>query len=127
MLYAVRFSGYKIDTFCQIFCDFSEVCRLGYLKPFPCKGSRSELFTNSLPRKGMETFSMHNFLLIFASLQTHCPARGWKLSKLTSSAICTNTLQTHCPARGWKPQASKFLEVPFSTLQTHCPARGWKR
>ena len=52
---AVRLSDDKIDAFLKTFSDFSEVCRLGGLKPYPCKVSRSELFTNTSPRKGMET------------------------------------------------------------------------
>ena len=105
MLYAVRFSGYKIDTFLKIFCVFQEVCRLEYLKPFTCKGSRSELFTNSLPRKGMETsggVNRHRFLS-FPTLQTHCPERGWKpIPSPVHPKDWRTPLQTHCPERGWK-------------------------
>ncbi|OYE01071.1 hypothetical protein [Nostoc sp. 'Peltigera membranacea cyanobiont' 232] len=36
------------------------------------------------------------------------------------------TLQSHCPARGWKRFLACVL-ADIETLQTHCPERGWKR
>jgi len=36
------------------------------------------IFTNSLPRKGMETVGADVGADETLALQTHCPARGWK-------------------------------------------------
>ncbi len=88
MLYAVRFSGYKIDTFLKIFCVFQEVCRLEYLKPFTCKGSRSELFPITSPRKGMETQIVLPFnMIILISFPITSPRKGMETP--------------HSPGGGW--------------------------
>ncbi len=64
--------------------------RLGYLKPLLCKVSRSELFPNSFPRKGMETLPhMWRSLPKGFPFQTHFPARGWKPSADHIVAICS--------------------------------------
>jgi hypothetical protein len=53
------FQAAKTMLFLKIFSTFSEMCRLGGLKPSPSKASRSEIFTIASPRKGMETLLLH--------------------------------------------------------------------
>ena len=101
MPYTIRFSGCKIGEFLKIFWHFSEMRRLGYLKPALCKGSRSELFTNHLPLTGMETL-------------------GWR--HLAYLQICPFT--NHLPLTGMETMRCQLWQYRLKCFTNHLPLTG---
>ena len=85
----------------------------------------SMFFTNSLPRKGMETIQQ-GFIQVYlmAALQTHCPARGWKLlfnPPIDLLVRFTNSL----PRKGMETcQPQVAIRSPPIYLKTHSTATG---
>ena len=118
-----RFPAYKIDGFLKNFSHFSEMRRLGYLKPPLCKGSRSELFPNQFPYTGTETFSVRvHFAEKMVSFQTNSPTRGRKPWTPDPSSLVM-TFQTNSPTRGRK-QLLALLLGGWSRLSKPIPLHG---
>ncbi|WP_414624937.1 hypothetical protein [Calothrix sp. CCY 0018] len=101
MPYTVRLSDDKNHDFLEKFFHFFGVCRLGYSKPPLCKGFKCELFTNHLPRKGMETRESVWTRVSYRLYKPLAP-KGDGNTCVGQVRVKTFTLQTTCPERRWK-------------------------
>ena len=125
--YAPKVSADKIHHFVRKFFHFSEVCRNGYLKPLPSKLSRSELFPNQLPRKGMETVGVGRTIAypVFLSKPTSPQGDGNVLGG-DSNFVTGGYLSkpTSPQGDGNELKNRPLLKNRRLSFQTNFPARG---
>ena len=88
-------------------------------------GQPDRFLTNSLPRKGMETFKSLRKLIFFTYLTNSLPRKGMEtLAMATAIAKPSKTWQAHFPARGWKRLGLPTLSAFPSSLDKLTSPRG---